>query len=511
MYWALTIAILVHAILASATGLTGDEAHYLLYAKFLDWSYFDHPPLVGWLQAPVLALTDSVALIRLVPQLIWLCCAWLIYCITRELSREESAPRVSVVLFCLSPILHIHGIALLPDTLLCLFSLLAVLSALHISKRSNMKGGAECVRIDRLPPSSWHWALLGLILGFAGLSKYSAVFLALGLFIYILAAHKRPLPITGILIMLAVGLCTASPVFVWNAANDWISFKYQGGHVAGGAWRPEMVLVFFLTQVLVFGPITTWGLIQLWRNQGTGLVSLRSAWLLSTFFLPLLVLAYLAGGGRSLPYWTSPAWVIALPFAAIGLCNGPQRVGSFRSKATHGGKVTLIFLQLLLVAWAGLSLIIGRPATLSLAHDIASEERAAIESTNITQTLRKPPNPFADVHGWDQLGQSIKVLAEETNTSTLAIGNWTLASRLGWYAWPLPVWVVDSRFDQFDLWTQRPKAGEPVLFVHWSEMPSAGPSKDLSNCQLIQRVSVLHLGNNISLFEISRCLVNDPP
>ncbi len=32
-------------------GLGTDDAHYVLYAKFLDLSYFDYPPLVGWIQA----------------------------------------------------------------------------------------------------------------------------------------------------------------------------------------------------------------------------------------------------------------------------------------------------------------------------------------------------------------------------------------------------------------------------------------------------------------------------
>jgi len=32
-------------------GLGVDEAHYVLYGRFLDLSYFDHPPLVGWVQA----------------------------------------------------------------------------------------------------------------------------------------------------------------------------------------------------------------------------------------------------------------------------------------------------------------------------------------------------------------------------------------------------------------------------------------------------------------------------
>jgi len=36
------------------------------------------------------------------------------------------------------------------------------------------------------------------------------------------------------------------------------------------------------------------------------------------------------------------------------------------------------------------------------------------------------------------------------------VPNWSLASRLAWYARPLPVQVPDERFDQFDLWFGSP-------------------------------------------------------
>ena len=57
--WLLT-ACLVHALLGALVGLSVDEAHYALYAAHLDWSYFDHPPLVGWLQWPLVALGAPV-------------------------------------------------------------------------------------------------------------------------------------------------------------------------------------------------------------------------------------------------------------------------------------------------------------------------------------------------------------------------------------------------------------------------------------------------------------------
>ena len=53
------LSTLIHLLVAGRFELSGDEAHYALYAYHLDWSYFDHPPLVGWLLAMVTALLST--------------------------------------------------------------------------------------------------------------------------------------------------------------------------------------------------------------------------------------------------------------------------------------------------------------------------------------------------------------------------------------------------------------------------------------------------------------------
>ena len=61
------LSTLLHLLVAGRFELSGDEAHYALYAYHLDWSYFDHPPLVGWLLAIVLPFSDSEFALRLWP------------------------------------------------------------------------------------------------------------------------------------------------------------------------------------------------------------------------------------------------------------------------------------------------------------------------------------------------------------------------------------------------------------------------------------------------------------
>ena len=39
--------LMLNLIQSSFTGLLDDEAYYWVYSRFLDWGYFDHPPMVA--------------------------------------------------------------------------------------------------------------------------------------------------------------------------------------------------------------------------------------------------------------------------------------------------------------------------------------------------------------------------------------------------------------------------------------------------------------------------------
>jgi len=179
------IGALVHLALGFSIEFSVDEAHYALYAQHLAWSYFDHPPLVGWIQWPLVVLTSSEGLIRLIPELLWVISCYLVYQVTIQLhefilgrhsgllaSKLPSASTcglLAVLAIIAAPIPHVLAIGLLPDTLLAPLSLGLMLMALRwLSK-------------DHFTISDW--LITGVILGLSGLSKYTAAFTALALLI----------------------------------------------------------------------------------------------------------------------------------------------------------------------------------------------------------------------------------------------------------------------------------------------------------------------------------------
>ncbi|WP_168224683.1 ArnT family glycosyltransferase [Rhodoferax aquaticus] len=461
---------IVHFSVGAVLGLSVDEAHYLLYAAHPALSYFDHPPMVGWVQIPLVALNAPEAVLRLVPQALWLASAVLVYRITVRLSgdaaRAAQAAVWATLAFAAAPLLHVLGIGLLPDTLLVFWSLAIAAQTLRLMETSVAQ---------RAGP----WLLMGLLLGLAGLSKYTAILPAAAMGVCMLLAHGWAVLRNKYLWVAAVlALALVSPVLVWNAQNQWVSFHYQAQHGAGGAWSGVHVLRFLGLQVLAFGPLLWWGA---W---GVHAVARGQRCLLAFFVIPFAVFAWMSGGGSSLPHWTAPAWAVLAPFAGIALARSVQSRGRWVVGA-------LLALQLAAcAALLGLMASAGQPWA-------GSQQRYSAA----------PTNPFADLHGWSEAGQKASTLAAQRGLTSVAVQNWTLASRLGWYVRPLPVYALDDRFDQFDLWAGDLPAGGNTLLVDWSQMAYTVPlaPHGFASCTWLDTLPIERLSASLSRFDFYDC------
>jgi hypothetical protein len=467
----LVLACALHGVLGASLGLSVDEAHYALYAAHPDWSYFDHPPLVGWAQWPLVVLEAPTWALRLVPELLWLGTALLVYRLAERLDPSHSgqAGFWAVLALSLAPLLHVLGIGLLPDTLLVFFTVLLMGLTLDLTDAS---------AVQRPLP----WLLLGLTLGLAGLGKYTAILAVPAVAVCLFRAHGwRLLGNRWLWLALAVALLLVMPVAYWNHANQWISFTYQAKHGAGGGWQAAHVLRFLLVQLLVFGPLMLWGLLAVHRGAAG-----PARALLLFFAVPFAVLAVLSGGGTNLPHWTAPAWAAIAPFAGIGLARAWQQ-GRRRLVASIAAVQVLVCALVL-----GLMLTGGYPLMTN-----------ATGQGNSTA----PSNPFADLHGWREAGERARAMAAQQGLHSVSVQNWTLASRLGWYARPLPVYVLEDRFDQFDLWAGDLSAGGDTLLVDWSQLGYSVPlgAHGFANCTPLGMQDVQRLGRVIATFRFYAC------
>lgn len=476
----LVVGLVIHLVFGWLLTFSIDEAHYAYYAFKLDFSYFDHPPLVGWIQWPLVALGAADGLIRLIPETLWLLSCLLARNITLDLaptvpgwsdpSTREAAGAWAVALILLAPLMHVLAVGLLPDTLLMTLSL--ALMQLTIRLATAAPGQRHLLR----------WCLLGLLLGLAGLAKYTAVLPAMAVIIILLwRGGFNTLLQVGPWLALLIAATLVAPVFYWNARHDWISFVYQLNHGTGGAWQARRLAAFVGIQLAAYGPLLIFGSILGIRH-----VLKTRAWhaagLLLFFLIPFAVTALLAGGGGSLPHWTAPAWLAITPFAALAIATRWQQ-----------GKRHLI--QTLV--WLQASLCLLAFTILFFAGIPGIDQKHALGKKN----------PIADLWGWEQAGARAQKLAAEQQLASVAVSNWTLASRMAWYARPLPIYVLDSRFDQFDLWFGQISAGSDSLFVNWSQMRFDLPTKagGFESCTLLETLEYRRLGRTISDFSFYHC------
>jgi hypothetical protein len=291
----------------------------------------------------------------------------------------------------------------------------------------------------------------------------------------------RILKAPGLWLVVVVALVLVSPVAIWNAQNQWISFGYQAKHGSGDAWEWINVMRFALVQCAAYGPLVLWGI------AGTRRVAKLQRTAVLFFAIPFTVLLALSGGGSGLPHWTAPAWVALAPFAGVALAR------SWRSARSRWLIITLAVLQAMacsgliaLMVTGGMPFMAGRAAS--------------AQDTN-------PPNPFADLHGWDAAGGRALTLAKAAGLESVSVQNWTLASRIGWYARPLPVHVLEDRFDQFDLWAGKLPVGGNTVLVDWSQQPYVTPlgSHGFQTCRLLDHMDIHRLGYPLAGFDFYDC------
>ena len=425
---ALTLAVAVlHLLAAGRVPLSADEAHYALYGLHRDWSYFDHPPLVGWLQAMVLFFASSDFALRLWPISLSAATALVLFRFARQLFPGDSEWLAfwTVVFYQSGLLFQALGLALVPETPLLLFALLALLALLKALESERL--------ID--------WLLFGLCIGLAGLSKYTAVTLVFTAALYVILQRRLDVLRTpGPWLAVAFALLLIAPVLYWNATHDWLSFRYQIEHgYRAKDWEWTRVGITQLAQFFAYAPgVYAFGLIALiagfreWRARGVQLSLL--------LVLPVLLL-FTSGSGReeSLPHWTALAWAGSAPLAARWLL-AHWSLRSVRALAYFSGGYSLALILLLHVLF-------------------------------LFPTLPFPGkhHPLAPLAGWPQAAERASRLhsefLHEQPQAVLLVPNWSLASRLAWYARPLPVQVPDERFDQFDLWFGSPANGAAGVLV----------------------------------------------
>jgi len=196
--------------------------------------------IAWWIWLSTLILGSSALGVRALPVLSVLLTSIAVFGTGRLLWNHSVALR-AVLWFNAMILVSIGAVFSTPDAPSTMFWALTVwaLSAIYCTKRS------------------WLWIAVGLLAGLGCVSKYTNLFLGLGviswLFIDPTSRHwyRRPWLWAGGLMAGLVFL----PVFLWNQEHDWISFSQQFGRMTVQHITPRYLVEFFASQFGLLNPL----------------------------------------------------------------------------------------------------------------------------------------------------------------------------------------------------------------------------------------------------------------
>lgn len=291
----LLISLVLKLLIALVVPLVLDEYYYFLWGHKLSLSYFDHPPMVGWM----MVLSQKFQLIaegaiRWPFILMSQATLWIWYKILKG-EVKESYLFWFVLVGLLNPLWGLGAFVASPDIPLLFFWT----ASLYFTKRV-------------IAQFRWQdYILLGVSLALGFLSKYQIILFVPSLLIMLEQQKLFPKLFTWktlAAILVALGVCF--PVLYWNYTHDWASFKFQWAHgMTAKQWRWYYPLDFLAVQILLVFP--TFFVFMFQKNR-----KWLNHWLFPFAFFPALFFFYSSSRGKVEANWLIMAFptIYALSF-----------------------------------------------------------------------------------------------------------------------------------------------------------------------------------------------------
>ena len=389
------ISLLIRGFLAAFHEFGNDEVYYWTYALYPDWSHFLHPGMVGWIMqlTSLNLLLDSEFFLRLSSVIFMTVNTWLIYLIGKEV-KNKIAGFFAALLFSASFYAFVvTGVFILPDTPLMLFLLLSIYLF---------------IRYFQSDKKQQHILLLaGLCAGLAMLSKYSGIFIWVGVALYILLYDRKELKNGYLYLALAISAICILPILIWNLQHDFISFKFHGDRVGlFGEPRPNYVGIELAGEILYNNPIVyaliIIGLIAFFRRKNAPEKNASRLLLLTA--LPWIgTFLYFSFTHPTLPHWSAPGFCLLIPIAANHLAEKQENMTGIYQIP----KVITMALALLLIV-----VIVG-------SFEIKTGRiRACFIDNQTVEMTRVGEGDFTlDMYGWDKIREGFAEVRDSLVTA----------------------------------------------------------------------------------------------
>ena len=500
----LAVSAIVRGVLAAWLEFGNDEVYYWTYALYPDWSHFDHPSMVGWMIQlfSLNLLFDSEFFIRLASVVFMTANTYIIYRIGKDL-KDATAGFYAALLYIASIYAFvITGIFIMPDTPLMLFWLLAFWMGVRYFSRlprfaRNDNTDALCVIARRddeaIQGRNLYLIFFGLFAGLAMLSKYSGVFLWVGIGLYILIFNRKQLKNPYLYLSLLISAICCIPILYWNIKYNFASLSFHSERVGGGninfsTFGTEIAGEFFYNNPVIF-VLSIIAVIMAFKGKINMEKSTQR--LILCFALPMIALFWVFSLTRStLPHWNAPAYVLLI---LLVVCH-------LRDKQTDSQKLPKSIIAALCVLLV--TLVVG----------VAEIKTGFIPLDKHTNPEALGRDDFTvDMYGWRQLGEKFadfraaKIAEGVMNEEDGIVANqWFPLAHLDYYvARPLGLRVMGLGWPEFlhkYLWINDERGGFHLGENYWFLSDSRYPKDPKTTYQWFFKEIEL-----VGVIEIDRC------
>lgn len=439
LYYLLVLLVL-RIFLAAVLPITPDEAYQIEWARYLDWCYYDHPPMVAWLMKPFLVLFGENRVSVRAPGIL----AGILFCLLSHRLASEMYPgtRVadrSLVLTGLVFVTAIWSVGISPDPALMTFCGLALLFFYRAAERGRMKD----------------WVLAGVFLGLGFLSKFIAAGFLGAAFLYLVIPeeNRRHLKTPGPWVAAGIAAGLFLPVLLWNYANDWLTFKFHFVLRQGGlSFSPATFLSYVGLQLFFFSPVVLVACVwYLFKGIKKHLKSRNELFLVLFAGVPLAGFAFIslfrAVGG----HWTTIAMIPLMVFFA-------RLTDKEKSRTYAAGLATAAGLSLVIVVLAIGILLAGPRRVHGLLKAAGQSHEEALMGTGAIFA----PRPITEVA--TELKDATGGFCATKDYSLSSVFTNLSSDKTHWY-----VWGSKSKYGRnYDLWDDPADLkGRTMIFVGW--------------------------------------------
>lgn len=289
--------LLVNLIQSAYTGLLDDEAYYWVYSRFLDWGYFDHPPMIAVLIKLGYSIFPNELGVRLFIVLMSTATLWMIHQMVGG-RNNKLFYLIAASMF----LLQIGSIIAVPDLPLMFFIALFFLLYKRFLSRADLLTTIA----------------LGFVISAMLYSKYHAVLI---IFLTLLSNPRLMLRWqTWLAAIIAITLFM--PHIYWQFEHGFPSVKFHLVERNATVYQSSFTTEYITGQFLLAGPLIGWLLI--WAAVAYKPVDqLEKAlkWSLAGVYLLFFVATF---KGRSEANWTVPAFVGLIVLANKYLQQKPR-------------------------------------------------------------------------------------------------------------------------------------------------------------------------------------------